>query len=169
MITLILPGYSAHNKVWLEEVAGNINADGEIRPIYWDHWTEPSKKFNAKEKARILSDISKNKVVNIIAKSLGTLVASYIIEKIPMQIEKVILCGIPLNDLSDTHKEDMTRILKNLGDIKILCIQNSSDPHGRFEDVKLFVASVNPKIEVIEKESNNHEYPYFDEISKFLF
>jgi predicted alpha/beta-hydrolase family hydrolase len=168
MVTLILPGFSVKNKEWSEEVSKSLNLEGEIRPIYWDHWTDPNKKFNAKSKARILSDISKNKVVNIIAKSIGTLVASYIIEKIPMQIGKVVLCGIPLNDLDDTDREDMTRILKNFPEGKIVCIQNSNDPLGKLEDVKLFMSSVNPKIEVIEKERNDHVYPYSSDFRRFL-
>lgn len=160
MITLILPGYSSKNKEWVEQVAKSLNFDGEIRPIYWDHWTDPSKKFKPKEKARILSDISKNKVVNIIAKSIGTLVASYIIEKIPMQIGKVILCGVPLTDLN----EEGVRLLQKIPKEKVTIIQNSNDPLAGSQEIKKLF----PAFNIIEKISNTHDYPYFSEFKSFL-
>jgi len=54
MVTIILPGYSAHNKNWLEETAQTIGVQGNIRAVYWDHWTDPAKKFNPKEKGRLI-------------------------------------------------------------------------------------------------------------------
>lgn len=160
MITLILPGFSSKKREWAEGVAKELNIDGEIRPIYWDHWTNSSIKFNAKEKARILSDISKNKVVNIIAKSIGTLVAGYIIEKIPMQIGKVILCGIPLTDI----EEEELKLLQKLPVDKITVIQNDRDPLASSEEIK----NLFPGFNVIEKISNTHDYPYFSEFNLCL-
>ena len=160
MITLILPGYSAKNKVWTEEVAKRLNISGEIRPIYWDHWTEPNKIFKPKAKARILSDISRNKIVNIIAKSVGTLVASYIVEKIPMQIGKVVLCGIPIKSLSEEDIKQVSKIFPE----KSTVFQNDNDPLGSSEEVKKLF----PNFKVIEKSSDTHDYPYFEEFNNYL-
>ncbi|MEK7550742.1 MAG: hypothetical protein AAB535_03080 [Patescibacteria group bacterium] len=90
MITLILPGYSSNNKTWAQEVAEGLTLEGQIRPIFWEHWDDPTQKFNASEKANLLIKHSKGDKINIMAKSIGTLVAAYIIEKIPKQINKVI-------------------------------------------------------------------------------
>lgn len=168
MMTLILPGFASQNKTWLEEVTKQLKVDGDIRPVSWDHWEEPEKEFNPKDKARILSDIDRNKMVNIVAKSIGTLVASYIIAKVPDAINKIVFCGIPLNDLTEENKEDIKKALKNLPPEKIICFQNENDPHGSFDQVKIFFNDVNYKIEVISKNRDDHEYPYYDEFQTFL-
>lgn len=166
MVTLIIPGYSAHNKSWVEETAKNIKIDGTIRPIFWDHWTDPEKKFDAKEKARILSNISPNIIINIVAKSIGTLVASYIILNNPDAIGKVILNGIPMNDMNNEDKKVIRDALKSLPAEKIVCILNNKDPHLDFSETKSFVENANPKVKVISKDRNNHEYPYFEDFQK---
>ena len=125
MVTLVIPGYSAHNKTWVEETAKNIKVEGQIRPIFWDHWTDSEKKFNAKEKAKILSNISPNIIINIIAKSLGTLVASHIILNNPDAIGKVVLNGIPLNDISEEDKGVIGKALEALNNNNVICIQNN--------------------------------------------
>ena len=91
MVTFVLPGYSAKNKEWAEEMAERLKLDGQIRPIYWDHWENPEKLFKPKEKARLIAGLAVKNRVNIIAKSVGTLVAAYVVGSIPEQINKVIL------------------------------------------------------------------------------
>jgi hypothetical protein len=168
VVTIILPGYSIHNKEWLEETAKTINVEGEIRPIYWDHWDNPEKKFDPEEKARLINDVAGMRVVNIIAKSIGTLVAAYIIQKSPEKIHKIILNGICLNDLDDSEKELLKSALKLVAPENIICFQNETDPHGSFDEAKNFLAEVNPKIVVISKPRADHEYPYQSEFKDFL-
>ena len=95
MVTFILPGYSPKNKDWALEVAKNLKLDHEIRPVLWEHWTDPEKTFKPKEKAQDVIDILLKDNANIIAKSVGTFVAAFVTEKIPDRIKKVVLCGIP--------------------------------------------------------------------------
>jgi len=160
MVTFILPGYSIKNKEWLEETAKNVKLDGQIRPVYWDHWDDPDQKFNAKEKAGLIERHSKGEQINIIAKSIGTLVAAEIISKLPNQINKVILCGIPVNDLNEREIEIIKKAASSLGE-NVLIIQNDEDPHGAFNQIKNFGNT-------ISKTSNNHEYLYFEDFQKFL-
>ena len=168
MVTVILPGYSIHNKEWLEETAQKIGTDGEIRPIYWEHWTDPDSKFDAKEKARLLDGVAGKRVVDIIAKSIGTFVAGYIIEKSPEKIRKVILNGICLADLAEDEKEILKSALKLISPGNIICFQNEEDPHGDFNQAKNFLSGVNTKITVISKPREDHEYFYIDEFRDFL-
>ena len=168
MVTVILPGYSVHNKQWLEETAQKIDADGEIRTVYWDHWTNPEKKFNAKDKGRIINDIAGIRMVDIIAKSIGTLVAAYLIQKSPLKIRKVIFCGIPLNDLSENDKEAIKLALKSIPFENIICFQNEEDPHASFGSVKRFLSGINSKVELISKPGSDHEYPYYNDFKNFL-
>lgn len=160
MVTFVLPGYSSGNQQWAEDVAHKLKVDGDIRPIFWDHWRDEGAHFDPKEKARVLSHLAPNLFVNIVAKSVGTLVASYMIENIPEQVKKVIFCGIPVNDLSEEEIELIKSTVKKLGD-KLIIYQNESDPHGSFERVKDFG-------KVILKPRSDHEYPYFEEFNEFL-
>lgn len=165
MITFILPGFSIKNKEWLEETAKQIKTEGYVRPIFWDHWDDPSQKFDAKEKADLISRHSKGDKINIIAKSIGCLVAAYIIEKIPTQINKVILCGIPINDITEDEKESIKKVLAGLDFKKLICFQNANDPHGRYQEVKSYLSE---GTKVISKDRSDHDYPYFPEFEDYL-
>jgi predicted alpha/beta-hydrolase family hydrolase len=168
MVTFVLPGYSLHNKDWSEETAKLIKAEGEIRPVYWNHWEDSTKRFDPKEKVRLIVDVARQNSINIIAKSIGTLVASYIIEQVPDRIEKVIFCGIPIDDLNEGDKEVYREVLRNFAVEKILCIQNEGDPHGTFNQVKDFLAKINPEIKVVSMDRSDHEYPFYNEFQGFL-
>src|SRR5689334_9887199 len=139
MLTFILPGYSIKNKKWLEETAKNIKVEGLIRAIHWDHWTDPEQDFNVEEKAKLVIGLSRQKEINIVAKSIATLVSSYVIKEDPEQIMKVIFCGIPLTDFSEQDKETMKDNLKDFPVNKIIVFQNDKDPHGSFAKVKEFL------------------------------
>lgn len=169
MITLILPGYSINNKEWAEETARNLKLGGQIRPVSWDHWTDPTKKFDKKEKARMLTDVTGEDEVNIIAKSIGTLVAAYIIKSIYKRINKVIFVGLPMTDLETEDKLLITEALRLLPTPKIMCLQNSNDPHGSFEEAKDFIISINSEIKIYPKDGSDHNYPYYSDFQKFLF
>lgn len=166
MITFIFPGYSAHNKGWVLEVAKNLTIEGEIRPILWDHWTDPEKSFKAKSKAQNVVDVLLKDKCNIIAKSVGTLVATLTLQQIPDRIEKIILCGIP--SVSEKRLEIFKNAFKNFPPEKVVCFQNSKDPLASFGEVKEFMSKVNPEIKVVEKPRSDHSYPYFSDFQEFL-
>jgi hypothetical protein len=168
VVTLILPGYSPHNKEWLEETANSIGGESEIRPIYWGHWTDPEAKFDPKEKAQLLDGVTGKRIVDIIAKSIGTFVTGLIIQKSPEKIRKVILNGICLNDLNENEKAILRSCLELVLPENIICFQNDEDPHGSYEEAKKFLLEVNPEIKVISMARADHEYPYQDEYRKFL-
>jgi len=165
MITLILPGWSVKNKEWLEETAMSIKVDGFIRPIFWEHWTNPDSKFNAKEKATLITKHTNGEKVNIIAKSIGSLVAAHVIGQISRQINKVVICGIPLNDISASDKEIIKRAFVSLNPEKLICFQNIDDPHGGFAEVKEFLPS---GVKLISEPRSDHHYPFYTEFNKFL-
>lgn len=165
MITFILPGYSAKNKEWLEKCAMSITPEGYVRPIFWDHWDDPSQKFDAKEKADLISRHSKGDKINIIAKSIGTYVAALIIDQIPDQINKVIICGIPINDIDGKRKETFKKAIESLDNEKIICFQNENDPHGSYQEVKTFLSD---EVKIISKDRSDHDYPFFEEFKNYL-
>lgn len=168
MITVILPGYSPHNKDWAVETSKSLNLNHEIRPIFWDHWTDAEIPFDPKDKAQEIVDVAMSDFLNIIAKSIGSLVAAHIVKAIPGRIEKLILCGIPLNDMTEADIEVIREALHEFPAKKILCIQNEDDPHGNFDQLKAFLAKVNGEIKIISKDRNDHEYPYYSDFENFL-
>jgi pimeloyl-ACP methyl ester carboxylesterase len=165
MQTIILPGFSEKNSVWLNECASSLSIEGIVRPVSWDHWKDSSQTFDPKEKGWLIARHSKGDKMNIVAKSLGTLVSAYVAMQIPEQINKMILLGIPLSGLSSTDKKDFLSGITKLPADKIICFQNENDPHGSFLDLKKFLPE---KINLINKPGDNHEYYYFEEFNKFL-
>lgn len=163
MQTIILPGFSGKNKEWSDEVANTLEVEGIIRPIHWDHWDDEKEKFDAKEKATVVARHARGEKINIVAKSIGTLVAAYIIQKIPDQIEKVVFCGIPVNDLDERDIDVIKKAISQIKD-KIVVYQNSNDPHGSYEQIKNFEIDFH----LTEKPSYNHEYPYYEEFNNYL-
>lgn len=173
MTTVILPGYSAHNKDWAEEVAKNLKIGGEIRPIFWAHWTDPEKYLRPKEKAQDIVDILKGDRANLIAKSVGTLVAAYVVRSIPDQVSKVVLCGIP--STSDERLEIFREAFANFPVEKVICFQNEHDPFKTPKDIEDFMEKVHPQhqkfgvgVKVEPKQRNDHHYPYYEDFNKFF-
>lgn len=166
MITFILPGYSPHNKQWAQEVAKKLKLDGQIRPIFWDHWDDPGAGFRVKEKSRLIASVAGSHEINIIAKSVGTLVGAYIIEQIPSQIKKVILCGAP--SVSDERLKIFKKSYALLDPKKVICFQNTKDPFVSYSNLIEFMKKANSEIKVVEKPRKDHYYPYFEEFQKFL-
>lgn len=160
MQTLILPGYSSHNKEWVDETAKTLKVEGVIRPFHWAHWRDENVKFDAKAKAELIAKHIKGDRVNIIAKSLGTLVASYLYQVIPDQTNKVIFCGIPLRDIALEELKIIEKCISQSND-RFIGLQNVNDPHGTFDEVKDFG---NMKMTY----RSDHDYPFFDEFNKFL-
>ena len=165
MVTFILPGWSVKNKEWLEETAMALKVEGFVRPIFWEHWKDESQNFDAKEKATLISRHTKGDTINIVAKSIGILVAAHIIEQVPAQIHKVIICGIPLHDTSPQEHAIIKRAIGSLDEKKLICLQNVDDPHASFAEVKKFLPH---GVNLISEPRSDHNYPYYTEFNKFL-
>lgn len=166
MITFILPGYSSRNREWADEVAENLKLEGQIRPVYWDHWKNESKTLNPKEKKDLIVRHSKGQKINIIAKSVGTLVAALIAKEIPDNMGKIILCGIPT--VSDERLKIFKEAFGSFPPEKVVCYQNEKDPFATSSEVEKFISKVNLKIQVAKMPRSDHHYPYFEEFQLFL-
>lgn len=161
MLTLILPGYSPHNKPWAYEIKEKLKLPGEIVVHEWQHWT-PGKSFNLNfEVDKILEIIVKQKV-NILAKSVGTRVLMSLLPTIKTQVHKVILCGVPFDPMRYVQG------IKLLDKQNLLVIQNSQDPIMAYKFIATYLHLIDKKIKVVEKPAKNHDYPYFTDFQEFL-
>lgn len=165
MKTIILPGYSKHNRDWAEKMALDMDLAHEVVVHNWKHWYGVS--FSLKQEIeRILKGIRDGKI-NIIAKSVGVFVALNLIPKISHQVNKVILCGIA-SVAGEDRKELVNTLLSKIPLENILCIQNENDKYVTFAEAEKFYHSVDPKIKVISKPRSDHDYPYPGDFKKFL-
>lgn len=166
MKTIILPGFSPHNKDWAEEMAKNMDLGHEIFVHNWKHWNTRAENLSLKyEVDKILEEIGSDEV-NILAKSVGTFVAAFVLPKIREKVKKVILCGIP--SVSGERKLLFKNAFGGFPFQDIVCFQNTKDKFVPYIEVKKFLSSVNSKIKVIEKPRSDHDYPYPQDFEKFL-
>ena len=168
MKIVILPGFSSKNNEWLNQTRESLSTQHEVHAITWPHWeTQNNEDFSVEKEAEKIKELVGNQSFHIVAKSVGTLVAMYLIKDLSFQVQKVTICGLPFEDLDDKDKD----MYKNLGQIsanQIIVFQNENDHHGSFLTVSSFLKTINNKIQVISKPRDDHEYPYFEEFEKFL-
>ena len=169
MKTIILPGYSFHNKDWAYNIAKVLTENGQPTIVHeWRHWVFGGRFSLEHELEKLIDNISQERV-NIIAKSVGTSVVMHLIKIIHKQINKLILCGIP-----GIHRIEIVRfnLYKNSMNMLLpedmLVIQNENDPFGSFEKVEKFIHKVNSNIKTVAKPRSDHEYPYPTDFMRFL-
>ena len=166
MKTIVLPGYSLHNKDWAMEIKKSLSFRQSVLVHEWRHWKLGGALHPKYEIGKILKEIGRDKV-NLIAKSVGTMVAMRVLSEIHDQIGKIILCGIP--SVSEERKQLFATSLSAFPAENVVCFQNTKDPFAAFVEVKKFMSEVNSKIKVIKKPGSDHNYPYFEEFAGFLF
>lgn len=136
--------------------------------IDWTHWEtgKTDKDWILAEASKLAGQI-RGRQVNLLAKSIGTAVAMCLLKTNRGAINKIILCGLPLEDLS---KDDKTvySILADFPSDKIICFQNENDNHGSFSEVQSFLHSINLEIRVVKSQRSDHEYPYSQRFIEFL-
>jgi len=164
--TIILPGFSVSNKEWADKTAkGFAKQKIESKVHNWRHWV--GEQISPRDQIEdIVEQIGGDKI-NILAKSVGTYVLSLLIPRIKNQIGKIVLCGIPINDLSEDDLEKY-RGLSDINSENIICFQNSTDSHGSYDQIKDFLKNISSEIEVISKPGGSHDYPYTQDFIEFL-
>lgn len=158
---IILPGYSLHNKDWAYDVKKNLEPDFRVEVHEWKHWSTSGSLSLRYEVDKILAEVGKRKV-SFIAKSIGTKVLMSVVPKIINQIDKVILCGIPIDPVG------YGKGIKLIGSDRLLVIQNSQDPFMPAKAIKIYLSLVDKKVRFIEKKASDHEYPYYEDFIRFL-
>jgi len=163
--TIILPGFSVSNKEWIESLKKNLGMSHLVESIDWEHWKFGGGLKLKKEMEKIDKIIGKERF-NIIAKSVGTMIALKVIDKYKKQVNKVILCGIPT--ISNKRLDMFKSSIKYFDHNNIICFQNSLDPFVSFKDLKLKINKIDNKIIIVEKIAKNHDYYYAEDFQKFL-
>jgi len=173
---LVLPGFSLKNKSEAEAVASALTSKGkEVYMHEWRHWANGdsnilfanraninnySIEWDPQEEIKIIK-AHITEPVNIIAKSIGTYIASALL--LSTKVEKLLLMGIPIRDLSPEELD----VYYNLGKLeKFNVIQNLYDPHGAATQVDALLTGQN--YTMYTKQSDDHSYPYTEDILSLM-
>ncbi len=90
------------------------------------------------------------------------------LEQHPNAFNKIIICGLPLNDLDESDKEHY-KVLTTIPEDRLLVIQNDHDDHGNYAQVREFLDSIDcENIQIISRPASDHNYPYWDDFRDFL-
>jgi pimeloyl-ACP methyl ester carboxylesterase len=162
MKTMILPGYSPHNREWAEAIAAGLS-QAEVHS--WAHWESGGSMDARQELAAILQGIGKGPV-HLLAKSVGCRLAARIIVMAPEKIRRVVFCGIP--STRDDAKEDIQAALAALPPGRALVVQNAGDPYAAYAEVAAMFAAIGPGVQVLERPRDDHHYPYPQDFRDFL-
>jgi predicted alpha/beta hydrolase family esterase len=164
----ILPGFSPHNEEWAINIQRELKNLGPVTVVRWPHWDSKTTEKNwiEKEANKIINRIGNSKIT-IIAKSIGTLVAMEILKNKSVNVDKLILCGVPIEDFQEDD-EDRFKILRNIDANKIIVFQNEKDPHGKPDQVRGLINQANPNIKIEPKPRSDHEYPYSTDFIAFI-
>lgn len=165
----ILPGFSKKNEEWAAAIKNGLQEHGNFQAtvVSWPHWeTGSANEGWIENEANKIAERVGEDTINIIAKSVGTMVAMEVVRQ-SVHVDKMILCGIPIEDFQEDSK-DRYSVLKNVDANRILVFQNDKDPHGKLDDVRSLVHEFNPDITIKTKMGNHHEYLYTDDFIDFL-
>ncbi len=168
MKTILLPGFSLQNRDWAEEVRDQIGKRVGLEIHYWPHWQtgEAIEGWKEREVERFLNETGKEKV-NVIGKSIGTLVAVMALNKNIEIVNKIVLCGVPVYDLRPGDGDNY-QVLARLRPGRVMVIQNEKDNHGSFDDVAKMMASISQNILTVSRPREDHHYPYAPDFENFL-
>lgn len=165
MLTIILPGFSEHNKEWSDALKKSLGLSHPVEAINWEHWKLGGGLKLKIEIEKIDKIVGKDKF-NIIAKSVGTMVAAKVLTIYKRQVNKIIFCGIPT--ISKKRMDLFESSIKDFNSKNIICFQNSSDPFVSFKELKREINRIDNNILIIEKQAKNHDYYYSEDFRKFL-
>lgn len=173
---LVLPGFSLKNKGEAEAIASALVAkDQKVYFHKWRHWAQDTSdiffagrsqiadksiNWDPQEEIKIIREYI-SEPLNIVAKSIGTYIASALL--LEYKPEKLLLMGIPVNDLTPEE----LNVYYNLGKLENFnVIQNLHDNHGSATQVDALLTGLNYKM--YTKQSSDHSYNYIEDILSIL-
>lgn len=165
---IVLPGYSIKNKEWANEINDFLADEFDTTIHEWKHWkTGEGNDFSFESESSLIKEIIGDDEINVIAKSIGSATLAYMLPEVKNHIDKLILCGLPLNDLNQKEK-DYYHSLRNFNPEKVIIFQNSNDDHGSYAQAVEFMRQINRDIKLIDKDRSDHHYPYYEYFKQFL-
>lgn len=158
MMHVYLPGFSPINKNEAQSIVDTTKQKGEEAYLHqWLHWQDENVEFDLDTELEIiLSELKGVEEFGIISKSIGTVTAVNLLERLEIMPKYLVLLGIPLQ-VATKYKELYKALNSKLP--KIYSIQNENDKYGSREDVNKFLTGVSFEEYSVESDTHAYEYP----------
>ena len=158
MNLIILPGNSPKHERWLMEAASALQPFfDEITTIKYRHWQTGAPEIDEAYEIEALRSLDAGSFdYSIMAKSVGTVVATRAISEGILRPRSSLFLGLPItNPLFGTSLEEYG--VQNISPLTI--IQNEHDPFGSFVDVSAFIAKLGAtEAHLVQAPGNTHDY-----------
>lgn len=161
----LLPGNSPRHREWVETFKQAIAPQFEtVKTQHYQHWETGESHAAVSEEINIAAHNTKNLSPYIlIAKSIGTVIATQAVAQSILSPEKIILLGIPLRGAID--RRTFVASLKTIP-CPVTIIQNTADPFGSFEEIYSTLSGLGAHITFVEFPGKTHDYLDFSAISR---
>lgn len=169
MNLFLLPGNSASNKKWIEDVQKKLTDLFENQEIlYYDHWQNLRPVIDIKKESEKLEEMTSGaKNYAVFAKSAGCLLALKAISEKKIKPKKCIFLGLPVS-WGKLYGFDVDKWINNMR-IKTLFIQKTTDPAMHFLKLQNYLNSSNIKnYQLKEIAGNTHDYLELDVIKDLV-
>lgn len=169
MKVLILGGNSPRHKQWIRELGDTLGVAGhEVTLQNYLHWDTGDKNVAIDyEISQAAAAMRKQSDYVIIAKSVGTVIATLGIARGELHPSKCLLLGVPFGGIAGRMPE-FTPSLSKLP--STVFIQNDNDPYGSAAGLSDILAAAHPANYqfVIVDNNDTHDYLNFGQIESFL-
>jgi hypothetical protein len=159
MNILGLPGRIPETATWLTKLFDSLSlCKSDISSYrHWKEDIEPDIYYEAEKFRNISVDL-------VVAKSLGTLIATKAYESYSFKTKRAIFIGNPLRRLIPEYVELLDHFANT---VPILFIQQTSDPKGSYRQLE----SITQRYELcntVEVSGNDHLYNNFNELKSII-
>lgn len=167
MNALLLPGNSSRHSEWIECLKSAMAPLFQhTETQHYRHWKTGEEKADIEYEIGVAQGkVEKLKPCVIIAKSIGTVIASKGTADGALHPTKLILLGVPVN--GGVSKDLFSQWLQKI-DAQIVIAQNSNDPLGSYSEVRAAFEINNGKISFVELPGETHDYLDFEAIAKLV-
>lgn len=169
MNVLVLGGNSPHHYQWVRDVAHTLERKGHTVLLHdYKHWKTGAHMASIlDEVADVSAQMSGRSGYVVIAKSIGTVIATLAIASGGLHPSRCILLGVPYKGIAGETKT----FLPSLPALpRTVFIQNEHDPFGDAEGLDALLESSHPSTYdlVVMDGNSTHDYTDYELLEKML-
>ena len=164
MNILGLPGKNSATGPWMEEILSQIDLPEDTRNTqYYKAWQEAGSEIDEVVELDLAAGFDPNLIV---AKSMGSILTLIGVGAGKLKPTACVLIGVPVNGLLETEKS----VLQNWQDtgISLLCIQQTSDVTGTYEQLEDLAPEANGLVTLVEIAGSDHVYSDVPELTQII-
>ena len=169
MNMLLLGGNNPRHHQWLRELGAVLESAGHKVFLHdYAHWNTGAPLADIDtEVARVQQTIGTEKDYVIIAKSIGTVIATIAINHGMLRPQKCLLLGTPITGIAG----DTPAFAPSLAALpRTVFVQNEHDPYGSADTLNTFLQTYHPAVYELDVVFNNytHDYVDFEQIRRYF-